>query len=295
MDWIKKVSTGIGSLLFACASLSAQQTAVAADPAVPQIAIIVDDIGYNRASGERALALPAPLTFAIIPFTPYGIQLAHQAHQLKQEVMVHVPMQSSDPNRVNETGIISKGLSELETRERIDQALNAIPFKVGFNNHMGSNVTDNPRIMHWVMQQAQTHPVYFIDSRTTPQTVAQSSAQLYGIPTLKRDVFLDNQQTEAAITAQFQKLVALAKRQGYAIGIGHPYPATLQFLEKTLNNLDQYSVQLAHVSELVAQYGQSRLHANKNNSTNYLQWLVSLPPPLSHRLDFSSFIRAPND
>lgn len=256
------------------------------DSSLPKIAIILDDLGYNRIAGERALQLNGAITYAIIPFTPFSTTFAEQAHLGNREVILHMPMQSSDATRKLDEGGIATTLSETEIRERVNNAIENVPHIVGMNNHMGSEITSNVQIMHWLMQEIEDKPLFYVDSLTHPQSVAKRSAQHYNIPSLERDVFLDNIQTEANIDRMFRSLVRIAKQRGHAIAIGHPYPATLDYLEKALSSLEQQGVQLVKASELVMQYGTPV--DQPVDIDHLMEMIVAMPAPESHRLNFTN-------
>lgn len=284
-----RITTVISTLLLLLYS-SPSSTAPSPPPQeqaqdLPKIAIILDDLGYNRHAGEQALQLPGKLTYAIIPFTPYSQTLAQAAHDSNREVILHLPMQSSDPNRRLDEGGLSSELSEDEVRSRVKKALDSVPHIAGLNNHMGSQVTTDVQMMHWLMQEVQDRPLYFIDSMTNPHSVANRSAQHYRIPSLKRDIFLDNVQSEAAIDRMFQSLVRVAHRRGHAIAIGHPYPATLEYLQKALPRLNAMGVQLVDASELVMFHG--RPVDQPVDLQEIMEMIVAMPAPESHRLNFS--------
>ena len=127
-----------------------------------------------------------------------------------------------------------------------------LPHVSGVNNHMGSLLTQNPRDMRWLMEEMlQAGPLYFIDSRTTAKTIAYATAVNYTIPSMRRDVFLDNVVNRKAITRQFHHLLALARRDGTAIAIGHPNTATLDVLGRELPRLQAYGIKLLTVSQLI--------------------------------------------
>ena len=285
---IFRIVAALATLLVAVSGFSASVTKDLSAPRkeLPQIAIILDDLGYNRKVGEQALQLPGPVTYAIIPFTPYSKIFAEQAKDRNRQVILHLPMESSDPNRALDKGGLSSELDEAEIRSRIHQAIEDVPHIVGMNNHMGSQLTSNVEVMHWLMQELQQQPLFFIDSMTHPHSVANTSAKHYNIPSLKRDVFLDNVQTESNIDRQFNRLVNLAKKKGHAIGIGHPYPATLAYLEKALPKLEQLGVELVETSKLVAAYGTT---VNQPvDIKELMRWIVAMPAPQSQRLNFSN-------
>lgn len=221
-----------------------------ARPALPLIALIIDDVGYRLDIGKRCIELPGDVTLAFLPFSPHTRTLAAQAAAAGKEIMLHAPMQPSSAIRWE------GGLTSTMDREAVGQTLSEmlrqLPQAKGVNNHMGSGLTQNRQIMDWVMQELQQKRLYFIDSRTSAQSQAFPAALSRALPSAKRDVFLDNERTPEAIAAQFAHLVKTAHKNGFAVGIGHPYPETLAFLEQVLPQLEQHQVQLVPVSRLLA-------------------------------------------
>ena len=214
------------------------------------IAIIIDDIGHNQRAGERAIDIQAHLTFAVIPETQHAARLASYAHNAGKEVMVHLPM----ANTMNQPlgGLaLTNGLSEQDIAKVLDQAVRLVPFAAGINNHMGSALTQEPQAMIWLMRAVKRHKLFFIDSRTTHKTVALEIALQENIRTASRDVFLDNDRSPYGIDKEFRRLLTVAKRRRTAIAIGHPYPATLQYLEHAIPMLKREGVRLISVSEIL--------------------------------------------
>jgi len=219
--------------------------------AAPRIAIIIDDLGYNRAAGEAVLALPAPVTCAVIPSTPHGQRLGRQAAAAGKEVMIHLPMAALDARRLD-PGALQEGMSEARIGTVLDQAQRALPAARGVNNHMGSALTAEAEPMRRLMDQLRQRHLYFVDSRTNAATVAEYSARQAGVATGRRDVFLDNRRDLTHINAQFNQLLRLARRRGHAIAIGHPYPETLDYLQQVLPLMEQTGIRVVPVSELLA-------------------------------------------
>lgn len=215
------------------------------------ISIIVDDIGYNRERGERAIALPAPLTFSILPFTEHGAELAGRATEAGREVMIHMPMANVSGKEIGPGGLTPE-LSHANFVDRVSNALASVPNARGMNNHMGSLLTTRPLEMRWLMAEVKRHGLFFIDSRTTRETVASIIAREQKIASASRDVFLDNDPTPAAIDAEFRRLIARAKAQGIAIAIGHPHDATIEYLEQALPRLAAEGIQVVPVSHAIA-------------------------------------------
>ncbi|HHM04254.1 MAG TPA: divergent polysaccharide deacetylase family protein [Gammaproteobacteria bacterium] len=225
----------------------------AADDATPQplIAIIIDDLGDSLTQGRRAIALPGPVAYAVLPRTPHARHLAQLAHSRNKEVMLHLPMEATSERPLGAGGI-TLNMNQTELVKTLEQDLADVPHVVGINNHMGSLVTRHPGHMLWLMREInRLGNLFFIDSRTTRATVAEQVADEVGVPNLRRDVFLDADPDPAAIASEFMRLVRLAHRRGMALGIGHPYPTTLAFLQRQLPYLDAYGVRMVPVSTLV--------------------------------------------
>ncbi len=211
------------------------------------ISIIIDDIGYRLKEGRAMIKLSPELTYAILPNAPHTKQLARLAHQHGKEVMLHLPMQATS-NDKPEQGALSVEMGEKAVVEAMQKAFANVPQAVGMNNHQGSVLTRHPGHMAWVMTEMKKNGRYFVDSRTSKQSVADMIAIENGVPSLTRDVFLDHDINNASIEAQFNRLIKLAKSKGHAIGIGHPHPETLKVLRDMLPKLEGLNVRLVPVS-----------------------------------------------
>jgi uncharacterized protein len=215
------------------------------------IVLIVDDLGDSLVDGRRVIALPAPVACAILPHTPYGETLAQEAHDARKEVLLHLPM---EPVGDSETGPgrIDTGMRALELGMTLDNDLSTVPHAVGVNNHMGSRLTQDREAMRQVMQGIRRHGhLYFVDSLTAQGSVAAQVAREEGVPALTRQVFLDDDRRPAAIEAQFDQLLALARRHRFALAIGHPHPETLAILERRLPLLAGTNVQVVAPSVML--------------------------------------------
>ena len=244
---------GISAILrmFFFSLLCLQGVALHAD-ALPAITIIIDDMGNHQAQGEAALELQGAVTYAFLPHTPYAVRLAEKAHNQGKEVMLHLPMDAREGNALG-PGALNLHMTETQFKQTLWENLNAIPHVSGLNNHMGSLLTRHPGAMGWMMQTLTEEwpELYFIDSRTTRSTVAQDIASEYQVPNTRRDVFLDNEPSADAIERQFRVLIELARRQGYAVGIGHPYPQTVAVLQRVLSDLQIENVRLISASTMI--------------------------------------------
>lgn len=206
-------------------------------------------MGYNLARGQRALRLSADMTYAMLPFTDFGRQLAKEAHAAGREVILHVPMAS--PSNLTTPGELSASTSRVTFARLLASAIADIPYIRGVNNHMGSELTQQDREMSWLMENIGSRGLYFVDSRTTDLTVAASAATRAGVQNASRDVFLDHDRSTEKMTAAWDKAHRLAKQKGSAVLIAHPYPETLDFLELKLSERPVDAVQIVPASVLI--------------------------------------------
>lgn len=217
----------------------------------PLVAIIFDDIGYDRQQTAQLLEIDAPITFSILPYGPYSQQLAAQARAKGHEIMLHLPMEPNEYPHVNPgPGAL---LAQMPTDEMIAQLetnLAQIPGLKGVNNHMGSAMSQSPERMRQIFSILKKRGLYYVDSRTTAETVARPSAQLLQLPFAERDIFIDHFEDSAFIEGQLKKLIKRAQRQGYAVGIAHPHAVTLTVLKQFLPQL-KASVQLVPASMVI--------------------------------------------
>lgn len=217
-----------------------------------RLAIIIDDIGYNKAQSERAARLNGKFTLAVLPFTPHGLSSAQLAHSSGKELMLHLPMSALNLNhQALGKGALVSGMEKAEFLTTLHQNLNSIPHLKGVNNHMGSRLTQEAESMEWLMADLRPRGLYFIDSRTSAQTKAFDIAQNHQVPSLKRDVFLDDSHEPKAIAQALNRAIKLAHERGAAVAIGHPYPATLDILENIAPLLQKQGVRLVYVSQLI--------------------------------------------
>lgn len=236
-------------------ALLAAAPAPAQGPAAARAAIVVDDLGNLRGEGLRALELPGPVTYAVLPHTPHGARLARLAHALDKEVIVHLPMEARSRRALGPGGLTA-ALGRTQFQRRVLEALAAVPHARGASNHMGSRLTALERPMGWLMRALASRGDWmFLDSRTTPATVAHSAAVAAGLRSTWRDVFLDNDPRAEAIRERVRALVRIARREGSAVAIGHPYPQTLRVLAEEIPRLPERGVVLATLGEVIERRG----------------------------------------
>jgi uncharacterized protein len=241
-----------GGLLFAvlCSFSHALPAAQA-----PRIAIIIDDLGYHFAAGKRAVNLPGPVACAVLPQTPRAAELAEAAFARGKDVLLHLPLQSVRDADGSEPGAIMLDMGRLEFARSFAASFASVPHAVGVSNHRGSLLTQHPGHMGWLMEEIQRQgDLFFVDSYTTHRSIALDLARENGVPSVKRDVFLDPDRAPETLRREFDRLKKLSRRHGMAVGIGHPYPSTLAFLETELPKLEQEGYELIGISQYVGQY-----------------------------------------
>ena len=217
-------------------------------------AIVIDDLGYNTLDlVQRALALDQPLAFAIIPLQPYSLEAASLVHQNGHEVILHLPLEPEEigPNS-SPTTFLRSDMNEEQRLDFLNHQLRALPYAIGINNHMGSKASKSKVVANQLMALIKRYGFFFVDSRTTPDSVLYKTALEYGIPSTKRDLFLDEDRSPTAIADRLEELYRLAVQNKVAVGIVHIYPETIDALESELPRLSrEYPVSLVPVSSLV--------------------------------------------
>jgi hypothetical protein len=225
---------------------------VAAPGARPMIAVVLDDLGLNRAGTNRAIGLPAPLTMAFMTYAEGLPELAARARRAGHELMLHVPMAPRDAAYDPGPNVLRAELTPAELARRLDWGLARFEGFVGVNNHMGSRFTASRQGMAPVMAALRARGLLFLDSVTSGASVGAVMARRAGVPYAARDVFLDNDWSDRdAIARQFARLEAVARRNGSAVGIGHPHRATLEVLARWLPEARARGFAIVPISAIV--------------------------------------------
>ncbi len=245
-------TTFILTLLFAIGVwVSSTAVFAATPPDRPAIGIIIDDMGNLEQRDKRALQLPGSVTFSFLPHTPHARKLAELAHRLNKEVMLHLPMQPIENNKLGPGGL-TLHMTAHQFVQQLTLDFSAIPHAVGINNHMGSLLTQHPGHMQWLMTElSKRKNFYFVDSYTSKNSIAQQLANENQIPNMRRDVFLDHDRNPDAIRFHLQRLITKARQNGTALAIGHPFPETIGVLKEELPKLRAQGIILLPVSQLV--------------------------------------------
>ena len=217
--------------------------------AIGKLVIIIDDIGNNK-NNQAFLKLPKNVIFSILPFTPFSKSLARAAHQQHREVLLHIPMQAHSHNHLLGKGALIEEMDKQTLQQQLIDSLKVIPHAVGANNHMGSQLTENQTAMQWTMELLYQQGLFFVDSFTSANSVAQVAALNAGLPAMRRHIFLDNVRTQAAMEKQFKAAIEHSLHSPYTILIAHPYPETLQYLSQRLA-LPEQDYQLVPLRQLI--------------------------------------------
>ncbi|MEQ9638826.1 MAG: divergent polysaccharide deacetylase family protein [Alphaproteobacteria bacterium] len=215
------------------------------------IAVIIDDVGLNAERTRATIDLPRPLTLSFLPYGVYAEPLAAEARRAGHEVMLHLPMQPEDSAEDPGPKALLVGLTQAELSDRLDWYLDHLSGYVGVNNHMGSRFTQSADGMALVMRELRRRGLLFVDSMTHSRSVALKTARRMGVPSLARDVFLDNTIDARHIARRLAEVEDVARRTGQAIAIGHPHWATVEALKAWLPTLRDKGFTLAPVSAIL--------------------------------------------
>ncbi|WP_099136490.1 divergent polysaccharide deacetylase family protein [Xenorhabdus budapestensis] len=201
-----------------------------------RLAIVIDDFGYRVHNENKILQMPAAISIAVLPDSPYGRKMAQKAHKQGREVLIHLPMAPISKQSL-EKNTLHPSMSNEEVEDIIHDAIKKVPHAIGINNHMGSAMTSNLAGMKKVMNALSQYRLYFLDSVTIGNTQVAKASMGTPVQVLRRNIFLDDVQTEAEALRQLNRAITLARKQGSAIAIGHPYPTTIRALQRGLATL----------------------------------------------------------
>ena len=204
----------------------------------PLVAIVIDDVGIDRPHSMRAWELSGPLTLSFLPYAKGLREQAAAAHARGQELMLHLPMEPmgrADPG----PGALLVSMGDAELKQRVTTALDSFDGYVGVNNHMGSRFAGQ-QARHGNRAEAvqgARPDVRSIHAPPFERPCGEQTAQELGVPTMPRNVFLDDDEAPNAVRRKLAETEAVARRQGFVVAIGHPHEATLQALAEWLPTL----------------------------------------------------------
>lgn len=214
------------------------------------VALVIDDLGRSVGDVSRLAALGVPVTYAVLPFESRTPEVADELRRLGAELILHLPMEPStgaDPG----PGALRRSMSPAELAGATRAALDAVPGAVGVNNHMGSSLSADRSSMDAVLREIGRRGLYFLDSRTSAESVGYRAARDLEIPAAERQVFLDPDPRAEAVRYQFRRLLDVARERGAAIAIGHPHAETLRVLEEEVPLARELGYRFVPVSYLL--------------------------------------------
>ncbi len=217
------------------------------------VAVVIDDMGEDLNFLRELINLKVPLTVAILPESSLARESAELAEKNGLEVIIHLPLEAFN-NHVSSggaEGLITTSMSPQDVRSILERDLSLLPRARGLNNHMGSKATSSEALMEIIISFLKEKGLYFLDSKTSPRSVAYELALKKKVPAAARNIFLDADEDRSRVKDRLLELFNLAKKNGQAIGIGHPFPETLEALKTYLPRAAEFGVQLAPVSALV--------------------------------------------
>jgi len=216
-----------------------------------KVAIVIDDMGYDKKIFKKFVDLGIPLTFSILPGQKFSAGIAKEARSLNYEVMLHLPMEPRNPERNPGNGTIVIHMSQDEILRQLSEDIESVPYIAGVNNHMGSLLTENQDVMNIILEDLHKRGLFFIDSRTSPRSVAYETARRIGVRSGRRDVFLDNKADIGYIKGQVDKVIRIAKQNGEATAIGHPRAGTIAAIREKIADFEREGIELVPVSEVL--------------------------------------------
>ncbi|UUX50349.1 divergent polysaccharide deacetylase family protein [Nisaea acidiphila] len=196
----------------------------------PMIALVIDDVGIDRRRSDAIVALPGPLTLSYLTYAKDLDRQTAAARAGGHELMVHMPMQPKSADADPGPNVLRVRDKPVDLAKKIDWGLSRFGGYVGVNNHMGSRFTSDRAGMNAVMEALKLRGLFFLDSVTAPDTAGPAAAEALGVPVLKRDVFLDNEDSPEEVRYRLEQVEKIARKSGAAIAIGHPHDATITVL-----------------------------------------------------------------
>ncbi|MDQ7053048.1 MAG: divergent polysaccharide deacetylase family protein [candidate division KSB1 bacterium] len=225
-----------------------------------KIAIIIDDFGYKRSAVVDALIdYPVPLTYAVIPGLAKSEEIARELHERGKTVIIHLPMEPMQGRVENDGFTLFTDLQPEEIRQRVRKAIEAVPYAVGLNNHMGSKATLDSMLLTAAFEEIARAGYFFVDSRTNLKSIAFDLARQMGLPALQNALFLDAVNDSARVVAKLMRLARLAEQNGEAVGIGHPRKNTLAAMNEVVPMLQVRGFEFVTVDQLLKQVSASAL------------------------------------
>ena len=219
-----------------------------------QLAIVIDDIGYDLAAVNRLLGTKIPITFAILPHCPYSAQAAEKAHEAGREILLHLPMEPYGyPEKNPGEGAMYLSMSREELKMEIERDIRSVPHIIGANNHMGSRFMEDGALVEVILDSLKNHNLFFVDSMTTSHSKGSAVAKKVGIGHATRDVFIDNGQNFDETFGILNDIIDTRDDWTSLTLIGHPHNSTIEAIEQAVPLLKQKGIRVVPVSRMIRQ------------------------------------------
>ncbi len=217
-----------------------------------RVAIVIDDLGRESSVSREILNWDLPLTLSVLPYASHAKSIASEAHQKGKDVILHLPMEPHGYPKIKPgEGVLLEKMDEEELLRQLSKDIEAIPYIKGVSNHMGSRLMEDPERIKIILSELKRRELFFLDSRTTPQTQGPQTAKSLGLRIAERNIFLDNSQNGEDVKQQLEKLILLALSKGKAIAIGHPHPSTIKSLKEMIPKMQEKGIEIVPLSDLI--------------------------------------------
>ncbi len=214
------------------------------------VTLVIDDLGIVKDMTREVIDMDAPLTLAFLPYASSVNAQVEDAYQKGHDILVHIPMEPKGNADPGPFALMSSG-SARERARNIDYNFGQFSNYIGINNHMGSAFTEDEQAVAQLMDVVSEKGLMVLDSKTTPNSKLEDVARVNRIPVANRDVFLDNVREEGYILNQLAELERIAKSNGSAVGIGHPYPQTIRALKEWIPTLAAKGITIVPISQSI--------------------------------------------
>jgi uncharacterized protein len=220
------------------------------------LAVVIDDAGYSLQELQTFLDIPGPLTIAVLPNLPHSTEAARRILAAGKDLILHCPMEPLGTENPG-PGALYTWQSPAQVESLLAAAFATVPGAIGMNNHMGSKATADRGLMTTVLGYLGRHNLFFLDSRTTAETVGPAVAVDLGVPVIQRDAFVDDDTAPAEEAAAFSKGIDEAAANGSAVVIGHVQnPSVAAILRARIKGLAKDGVRLARLVDVMALRGE---------------------------------------
>lgn len=219
-------------------------------PQAPCLALVIDDIGRDRAMLRRLLQVPLSLTFAVLPHAPHTDEAVKALKKAGREYLLHLPLEPTSQREITDEPLVISRHCRIGAV--FEEMVRRVPGAVAFNNHMGSAFCGSKESVATLVESARTVFPFVLDSKTTKDSHLCARARARGLPCIERDVFLDDPNDLTTVDYSLQRALRRALERGWAVAIGHPRATTIKALTRFSHGKD---IEVVPLSVLVSTKG----------------------------------------